>query len=175
MDRLALLPREGPAIDDDFEPPKTPMEISIAEIWQEALELKRVGRHDNFFDLGGHSLMAMKVNAKLQRRTGVRFNVGILVTQNLGQVAAIYEAVQRRNQAAQPKAAVARAGGGLTDHMFSAFRRLIGPKPNGSVCFTRHPSARFLWPPGAAPVGCHHPPRDGSARELAAILCNPLA
>jgi amino acid adenylation domain-containing protein len=131
VDRLALPSPEGPTIDDDFEPPKTPMEITIAEIWQEALEIQRVGRHDNFFDLGGHSLMAMKVNAKLQRRTGVRFNVGILVTQNLGQVATIYEAIQRRNQAAQPGAEAPRAGGGLADQMLGAFKRLIGPRSNG--------------------------------------------
>ena len=107
------------------------MERTIAELWQEALEIQRVGRHDNFFDLGGHSLMAMKVNARLQRRTGVRFNVGILVTQNLGQVAAVYEAVQRRNQAAQPKAEESKSGGGLTDQMLGAFKRLIGPRSNG--------------------------------------------
>ena len=132
VNRLALPSPEGPTIDDDFEPPKTPMEITIAEIWQEALEIQRVGRHDNFFDLGGHSLMAMKVNAKLQRRTGVRFNVGIMVTQNLGQVAAIYEAVQRRNGAAQDKAERPKLGGRLAGQMFSAVKRLIVPRPNGS-------------------------------------------
>ncbi|MGE3271705.1 MAG: amino acid adenylation domain-containing protein, partial [Chloroflexota bacterium] len=134
VNRLALPSPEGPSIDDEFEAPKTPMENIIAEIWQEALELQRVGRHDNFFDLGGHSLLAMKVNARLQRRTGVRFNVGILVTQNLGQVAAIYEAVQRRTQTEQPKAEQQqpKAGGRFASQALSAVKRLIGPKSNGS-------------------------------------------
>ncbi len=131
VNRLALPSPEGTTIEDDFEPPKTPMEIIIAEIWREALEIQQVGRHDNFFDLGGHSLMAMKVNAKLQRRTGVRFNVGIMVTQNLGQVAAIYEAVQRRKEAAQPAAEQPKPGGRLANQMFSAVKRLIGPRSNG--------------------------------------------
>jgi arthrofactin-type cyclic lipopeptide synthetase C len=133
VNRLALPSPEGPTIDDDFEPPKTPMEITIATLWQEALELKRVGRHDNFFDLGGHSLMAMKVNAKLQRQTGVRFNVGILVTQNLGQVAAVYEAVQRRNQANQASQAKEqpKSGGRFAGQMLQAVKRLVGPRSNG--------------------------------------------
>jgi len=132
VNRSALPSPEGPTIDDDFEPPKTPMERTIAELWQEALELQRVGRHDNFFDLGGHSLLAMKVNAKLQRRTGVRFNVGVFVTQNLGQVAAIYEAVQRRSQLEPPKVEQPRAGGGLAGQALHAVRRLIGPRSNGA-------------------------------------------
>jgi hypothetical protein len=132
VNRLALPSPEGPTTDDEFEPPKTPMEHIIAELWQDALELQRVGRHDNFFDLGGHSLLAMKVNARLQRRTGVRFNVGILVTQNLGQVAAIYEAVQRRNQLEQPAAEQPKTGGGLAGHALSAVRRLIGSRSNGA-------------------------------------------
>jgi hypothetical protein len=134
VNRQALPSTQGTTIEDHFEPPKTPMEIIIAELWQEALELKRVGRHDNFFDLGGHSLMAMKVNAKLQRRTGVRFNVGIFVTQNLGQVAAVYEAVQRRNQANQPEQArqQPKTGGRFAGHMLQAVKRLVGPRSNGS-------------------------------------------
>lgn len=134
VNRRALPSPEGPTIDDDFEAPKTPMEILIAELWQEALEIKRVGRHDNFFDLGGHSLMAMKVNSKLQRRTGVRFNVGILVTQNLGQVAAVYDAIQRRTQASQPAETQQPkpSGGRFGGQMLSAIKRLVDPRSNGS-------------------------------------------
>ena len=39
----------------------------IADIWKEVLRLEKVGVHDNFFDLGGHSLLLVQVQARLER------------------------------------------------------------------------------------------------------------
>jgi acyl carrier protein len=50
--------------------PGTELERRIAALWQEALELERVGIHDNFFDLEGHSLLVVKVQAKLEALVG---------------------------------------------------------------------------------------------------------
>jgi acyl carrier protein len=47
--------------------PQTEIERAIATIWQEMLHLDRVGIHDNFFDLGGHSLLIVQLYSKLQR------------------------------------------------------------------------------------------------------------
>ncbi|MEH2283662.1 MAG: amino acid adenylation domain-containing protein [Nostoc sp.] len=46
--------------------PQTEMERTIATIWQEMLHLEKVGVNDNFFDIGGHSLLMVQVNSKLQ-------------------------------------------------------------------------------------------------------------
>jgi acyl carrier protein len=46
--------------------PQTDIERAIATIWQEMLHLDRVGIHDNFFDLGGHSLLIVQLYSKLQ-------------------------------------------------------------------------------------------------------------
>jgi acyl carrier protein len=46
--------------------PRTDVERTIAIVWQEVLRLERVGLHDNFFDLGGHSLLLVQVYSKLQ-------------------------------------------------------------------------------------------------------------
>jgi acyl carrier protein len=51
-----------------FESPRGQIEIAVATIWAEAMNVERVGRHDNFFDLGGHSLLLLKVHAQLQER-----------------------------------------------------------------------------------------------------------
>jgi FkbM family methyltransferase len=48
--------------------PQTPLESMISEIWGQVLGVERVGRHDNFFDLGGHSLLLIRVYSKLQEQ-----------------------------------------------------------------------------------------------------------
>ena len=47
--------------------PKTEAERLIAEVWQEILQLEKVGINDNFFEIGGHSLLLVKVQAKLHK------------------------------------------------------------------------------------------------------------
>lgn len=46
--------------------PQNDLEKHIAEIWQEVLQLDRVGSTDNFFELGGHSISIIQVHEKLQ-------------------------------------------------------------------------------------------------------------
>ncbi|MDZ8095167.1 MAG: amino acid adenylation domain-containing protein [Nostoc sp. DedQUE05] len=53
-------------ISTDLIPPRTASEEVLAGIWSDVLELEQVGIHDNFFALGGHSLSAMQVIARLR-------------------------------------------------------------------------------------------------------------
>ncbi|HEY0079202.1 MAG TPA: amino acid adenylation domain-containing protein [Pyrinomonadaceae bacterium] len=53
-----------------YEAPQTEAEQTISAIWQEALRVDRVGLNDNFFDLGGNSLLLVKVHSKLQEAFG---------------------------------------------------------------------------------------------------------
>ena len=46
------------------------MEQIIAGLWKAALGLQEVGRYDNFFDLGGHSLLVAQIHAKLEKAVG---------------------------------------------------------------------------------------------------------
>ncbi len=50
--------------------PRSSLERRIAEVWREILNVESVGIHDNFFDLGGHSLMLTKLHARLQEVLG---------------------------------------------------------------------------------------------------------
>jgi acyl carrier protein len=62
VDRKALpAPGRPAAPATDREPPRNSTESRIAEIWAEVLRRPWVGIHDNFFALGGHSLMATQV------------------------------------------------------------------------------------------------------------------
>jgi acyl carrier protein len=74
VDRRSLPPPdEGrPDLGSDVTPPRTPTEEVIADIWGEALELTALGVHDNFLDLGGHSLTAAGIVARVQDRLRVQ-------------------------------------------------------------------------------------------------------
>jgi acyl carrier protein len=50
--------------------PQNDTEQRIAGVWQEVLQLERVGSRDNFFDLGGHSLLLIQVRDTLQQLFG---------------------------------------------------------------------------------------------------------
>jgi acyl-coenzyme A synthetase/AMP-(fatty) acid ligase/acyl carrier protein len=68
VDRKALPKPEAPSPAGGYVAPETAADRAIAEVWQEVLRIERVGLHDNFFDLGGHSLLVMQVQGKLRRR-----------------------------------------------------------------------------------------------------------
>lgn len=48
-------------------PPRTPIERALAEIWREVLNCADIGIHDDFFECGGHSLLAMRVVARIRK------------------------------------------------------------------------------------------------------------
>ncbi|MBD2200522.1 hypothetical protein H6G08_34690 [Calothrix anomala FACHB-343] len=68
VDRRALVATDGfsPTLAAAYEPPKSEVERNIAAVWQEVLHLEKVGINDNFFDIGGHSLLMAQVNNKLR-------------------------------------------------------------------------------------------------------------
>ncbi len=68
IDRRALPPPDltQAVLDEAFVPPRTPIECALADIWREVLGLERVGIHDDFFDLGGQSLLAIQVVSRIR-------------------------------------------------------------------------------------------------------------
>ncbi len=61
---------ERPQLGAAFVSPQSEAERRIAAIWQQVLGVERVGVHDNFFDLGGHSLAAAEVHGRLREEMG---------------------------------------------------------------------------------------------------------
>jgi amino acid adenylation domain-containing protein len=55
--------------------PRTDLETSLVRLWEEELDVRPIGVTDNFFDLGGHSLMATRLCARLSERIGRRLHV----------------------------------------------------------------------------------------------------
>ena len=60
--------------------PRTEMERAVLNIWQEILPPNQMGIHDNFFDLGGHSLAAVAVNARVYELIGIEMPLQWLFT-----------------------------------------------------------------------------------------------
>ena len=58
-----------------YQPPENPYQQQIAEIWQQALGLPRVGIQDNFFQVGGHSILAVQVHRRIREQLNVDFNI----------------------------------------------------------------------------------------------------
>jgi acyl-coenzyme A synthetase/AMP-(fatty) acid ligase/acyl carrier protein len=84
-------PDEQPLIS-----PKTDIEKKLVEIWQHILQIEQVGVEDNFFDLGGHSLLLMRVHNQLE----VRLNCQISIVE-LFQYPTIRALAQRLDQPSQ--------------------------------------------------------------------------
>lgn len=90
VDRASL---PAPVIDivlpdgRSYVPPVTHSEQVIAGIWSELLGVEKIGRTDNFFDLGGHSLMAMRSVAAIEALLGWKVAPRRLIYESLQQVA----------------------------------------------------------------------------------------
>jgi amino acid adenylation domain-containing protein/non-ribosomal peptide synthase protein (TIGR01720 family) len=68
VDRKALPPpdRAQPGQGGMFDTPRTPLEELLSQIWTEVLHLEQLGIHDNFFALGGHSLIATQIISRVR-------------------------------------------------------------------------------------------------------------
>ena len=72
IDRKALPAPEGtrPQLDTNYVVPRNAIEQSIVAVWQDVLGVPTVGVFDNFFDLGGHSLLLVRAQGRLQTALG---------------------------------------------------------------------------------------------------------
>ena len=76
LDRKALPAPDWSALSNrSFEPPTSDLELIIASVWSEALGVDQVGTRDNFFDLGGHSLLLTRVHRALVKELGRDFSM----------------------------------------------------------------------------------------------------
>jgi acyl carrier protein len=69
VDRRALpgVEKVRPELEQTFVPLRSGIERRIAAVWQAVLGIDTIGAHDNFFDLGGQSLLLVRVHSQLRR------------------------------------------------------------------------------------------------------------
>ncbi|WP_353313623.1 SDR family NAD(P)-dependent oxidoreductase [Shimia sp. NS0008-38b] len=69
---------ERPELETDFVAPETDIQRTLAGFWQELLGVQDVGIRDSFFDLGGHSLIAVRLFAMVKKAWSVEFPISVL-------------------------------------------------------------------------------------------------
>ncbi len=57
-------------VERHFEPPRDELEARLCELWEEVLGISPIGVNDDFFEIGGHSLLAVSLFAKVEARLG---------------------------------------------------------------------------------------------------------
>jgi len=67
-----------PELDSEYLAPRDAVEEALVEMWQELLGVNQVGVLDSFFDLGGHSLIAVRLFAKVRKQFSVDFPISVL-------------------------------------------------------------------------------------------------
>jgi arthrofactin-type cyclic lipopeptide synthetase A len=81
LDRKALpAPDASALLRRDYEAPQGEVEVALAQIWAELLQVEQVGRQDHFFELGGHSLLAVGLIERM-RQLGFGADVRVLFSQ----------------------------------------------------------------------------------------------
>ena len=115
VDRKALAAIEpvNAESDNPLVLPQTDVQRQIAEIWKEQLNVPKVGIHENFFDLGGYSLLMVQIHQKLQTHFGQKISIVELFRQPTIHLLATYltENVQRApSTAPNPEQTTRRRG-----------------------------------------------------------------
>jgi acyl carrier protein len=101
IQRIGMSDRlKGLAVADDmqmageYEPPVTPTETVLAGIWAEVLHQDRIGRQDNFLELGGDSLLATMVISRIGRTFNLKISIASVI--DCDTIARLGELVDRR-------------------------------------------------------------------------------
>jgi hypothetical protein len=95
LDRKALPdPFETDAAETENEPPAPGLETSLALIWRDVLRVGEINASDNFFDIGGSSMLALSVVRKFEQESGWRMDPRTLFYQSLRQIAGRAEKVR---------------------------------------------------------------------------------
>jgi thioesterase domain-containing protein/acyl carrier protein len=110
---------QRPDVENDYVAPRNDIERTLAGFWQDLLGLETVGVDDSFFDLGGHSLIAVRLFAMVKKHYRVEFPISVLFeTPTVASIAArIAERIGYQGDAEAP------AGGEARDRVVAMPRR----------------------------------------------------
>ena len=136
--------------DDAFAPPADDVERAIGEIWRTVLRVDRVGRHDNFFDLGGHSLLLIQVLTRLERVFSRDVPLMDLFRHpTIAELAPLF--AESREERAASSVPVREPFDRVQSELES-----------------------FFFGDDESLFGCYHPPRSSVLHSSAVVICQPM-
>jgi amino acid adenylation domain-containing protein len=134
IDRNALPETETPAVNQQYTPPRDATEEQLLDIWESLLAARPIGIHDEFFDVGGHSLLGVRLIAEIDRRCGRRLPLSRLFE---APTIAALAALLRTDASPAPSCLVRIGAAG------SRYRLFFVPGATGTVSYL-HPLAQQL-------------------------------
>jgi len=138
LDALPLLPngktdrQKLPAPTDSAQrsisptPPRNLAEQAVWEIWRQTLGTDAFGVHDNFFDLGGHSLLLTQLVSRVRKQTAAEISLKSLFEKRT--VAAIAEQIAASKSSGAPAAPTLKR---VSREAFKVSKSALGPGPRG--------------------------------------------
>ena len=92
-----------PEVAIDYIEPKTSLEKSLATIWQEVLGIEKIGARDDFFEIGGHSLIGITILSRVKRLTGKDLPLSLLFEVRTIEKMAAYLGDGHANERSRPQ------------------------------------------------------------------------
>lgn len=103
---LPLPDKTSDDFNETFAAPRTPVEEKVVEIWRHVLGREQIGIHDNFFHLGGHSLMGTQIVSRLRDALEVNLSLDIMFKFPTPAATAVAIAQLQANKVEQDKLAL---------------------------------------------------------------------
>ena len=151
VDRRALPPPDAPVNRTMLLPPRDDIEERMVAIWSEVLGVRNVSRTDNFFDLGGHSLIAAKLLTQMNKAFNTRLQLPVLFEEST--VEGVARVIRGGSLAPRGRCIVALSPSGSAPPLF-----FVHPLGGGVTEYL--PLAKFVAPDQPL-FGLHVPLEDG--------------
>lgn len=115
-----------PPLSTAYVAPATELEKTIASVWEELLGVQGIGLHDDFFDLGGHSLLLTQLVSRVRKQTAAEISLKSLFEKRT--VAAIAEQIEASKRSGAPAAPTLKR---VSREGFKVSKSALGPSPQG--------------------------------------------
>ncbi|MEU1395747.1 amino acid adenylation domain-containing protein [Micromonospora zamorensis] len=148
VDRKALPAASSERSTAGYVAPRDPVEARVARIWEDVLGVSPVGVHDQFFDLGGHSLLVLKLIVEIEREFGTQLPMAAIFQ---GATVELFARMLREGYQEPTRAHLVQLRGGTGTPVFFAH-----PAGSEVVCYT--PFAQALTPPDRPVYAIASPP-----------------
>lgn len=103
VDRIGLPSPKFEQDENEYIAAENPTEITLSEIWKDVLDIDKVSTHKNFFEIGGHSLLAVQVVSRAREQLNVSISIKDVFTYSTIRDLAEYLDAQEGEVAALPK------------------------------------------------------------------------